>query len=153
MANITTQKLGGTANYQVNGPIRYEVDIKTAVDGGLTSGDNIEVITLEAGTLLRAVDAEITEALVLGASNQIDFGTTEADPDEYVDAQTDTAVGRFTGYVAGNGGIDTVLAADTTFYIQVAGDGITSGKIAVLIDAVAPAKSAKPLATKTNYPN
>lgn len=131
MADITNQKKGsGVTAGGKDHPrtVRGVVDIAAAVADGLTAGDNVELMDLNAGDILLAVDAKITEALVLGASNSIDIGTTEADPDEYVDNQSDTAVGVFTAYVAGSLGPSRVTA-DATIYCEINGAAVTSGKI------------------------
>lgn len=157
MANITTQKLGtGTGDVLSTGNsyitvIQEEIDIAKAVDDGLTSGDNITIMDLPKNTGMLYLDAVITEELSLGTSPQIDIGTTEADPDEYVDGQSDTSVGRFTSYV--DAGYPLVITSDSTLYMQVAGSAPASGKVAVTLILVTPTDEAAKLATHRSYPN
>lgn len=143
--DITNQSLGGTGDALARGTLNVgqyvvEVDLGRAAadDSDYVAGDTLRVkaMDLPAGTILLAVDAEISEALP--ASSTTNIGTTAGDPDEYVDAQTDTAVGRFTGYVAG-ATATAVIAADAVLYVQVANAGaISTGKIKVTVVAASP---------------
>lgn len=156
MADITNQRLGTGATMGLgHGRVEvltHVVDIQKAVADGLTTGDYVEILTLEAGTILLSMDAEITTALSLGTNNTIDIGSTVADPDEYIDASTTTAVGRFGAYVAACV-VPVVLTTDTVMYCEVNGDTLASGKIATTWVVVRPAKNAVGLAkapTATN---
>lgn len=132
MADITNQKQGsgvtsgGLSNVRT---IEGVIDVTKAVADGFVTGDNIELMDFNAGDILLAVDARIIEALVISGSPTTDIGTTVGDPDEYVDAQTNTAVGAYTSYVAAS--IATArIATDLTLYCELNGTLVTSGKIA-----------------------
>lgn len=154
MADITNQKLGGSGtglSYVNAQRAAGVIDIAKAVRDGYTSGSSIELVTYEEGTIINAFDAVITETLVLGTSNTVDIGTAKADPDEYVDAQSTTAVGRFGAYVSNT--YPQVLTADTTFYLELNGSAVTSGKIAFTIEADRPAKYNVGIGSVRQYPN
>jgi len=69
-----------------------------AAANGYTASDTILLMSIPANTLLTHLDAQISATLAGVTSTSI--GTTAATPTEYVNAQTDTAVGRFTTYAS-----------------------------------------------------
>lgn len=71
------------------------VDIEQLYDDGYASTDTFKIFTIPANTLIMAVDAQITETLANVTSVSIGY---TASGTEYVSAETDTAVGRFTDY-------------------------------------------------------
>lgn len=167
MANNNDLQMGGSGDlYSVgNGEtvvLRKVFDIAEAIASadGLNSGDNIVIAALPSGTVFEWLDAEIVETLSIdsGASNLINIGSTVGDPDEYVDGQANTAVGRFTAYVAGHL-VTAVLTADTTLYLGVTGDKLSdgtadaTGKIAVTFKVTLPAKETLESAKHRTYTN
>lgn len=163
MSVVTNQKLGGTGTVMGIGdgsairPYRVVLDIAEAVatesaaGGSFVAGDQIDIMTIPDGAYFAGIDAEITEALVLGSANGIDIGTTTADPDEYVDAQTDTAVGRFSSYVSA-AVTPAINVGEKTLTMEVNGDGITSGKVAVTVWLGFPVTTNKERAAPREYP-
>ena len=86
MGDITNQKKGsGTTSGGVGRPVtvRGVLDLTDAVADGFVVTDNIEMMDLNDGDILLAVDARIIEALVITGSPTTDIGTTVGDPDEY----------------------------------------------------------------------
>ncbi len=154
---VTNQKSGSTGNYfGLNKPMQFVIDLgKAAADtvNAYSTGDTLlcEVVDLPADIQIKDLHAEIVEALP--ASSTTNIGTTSADPDEYVDGQTDVAVGQFTGYVAVT--YPEIITTAKTLYVQVANAGaITSGKIAVMVDADIPLSAVPERATyRDDYPN
>ena len=136
MTDITNQKLGGTGtNLGLgNGAIRsYTVvlDIAQAVADGFTSGDNIQIMTLPAGSVFFGLQAEILTALVMGATPLTDIGTTDGDPDEYIDGQTKITTGVYTDTSAAL--TTAAIASELTLVCELNGGTMTSGKIAVTV--------------------
>ena len=142
-ANTTDMGLSNDSLLVARGVIDIAKEVADAIAAGttFTAGSQIDLISLELGTTILHFDAVIVEALSLGANNAIDIGFTTADPDEYVDAQTTTAVGRFGSYVSVTR--PELLVADSTITVEVNGDTIATGKIAWSCVAVAPAKGAR----------
>lgn len=102
MATVTrySQGLGSTKAVGENLIKTYQVVIDAAklyADGQVAT-DSFELIPMPANSLLLWADAQIQTTLANVTS--VSVGTTAATPTEYVNAQTDTAVGRFTAYVA-----------------------------------------------------
>ena len=149
-SDANTIDIGGYTNNVVTKS--FEIDIADAVANGLTSTDQISFAFFPEGTILLGVDAEITEALVLGATNSIKIGTTSGEPVEFVNAQTDTAVGRFSAYASGATST-TLYTTDTTFYCEVTGAGVTSGKIKVTATVIAPGGELPGIAKSKVYTN
>ncbi len=157
MANVTVtnQLKGGTGTTAYQTPITGVVDIAKAVadSSAYVSGDKliVDIVTLPAGTILKATDFEIVEAIT--ASTTTDIGYDSAtDPDNLVDAQTDVAVGRYTTYTAGNA-TTAVLTAESTIKAAFSNAGVLdSGKVAYTIATEAPANTAPELAGyRTDY--
>jgi len=153
MANIDTY-LQGT-DFQRTSTNIYSgvIDLAKLDAAGFASGDVFRLVPFEAGSMFKNFDAEITTALV-GVTNT-DFGNTIAsatDPDDYIDAQTDSAVGTFTTVAAGATAV-TLLASDG----YIAGSFVTSasitGKIAWSVEITPPAKLAVPRAEPKTYTN
>jgi hypothetical protein len=136
MTDITNQKLGGTGTNTAigDGAVRAYttvVDIAEAVADGLTSGDNIQLMTLPAGSVFFGLQAENLTALVMGATPLIDIGTTDADPDEYIDGQTKITTGVLTDTAAAL--TTAAIATELTLVMELNGGTLTSGKIAVTV--------------------
>ena len=157
MTDITNQGSAGTGTDVTLGDnaivsLTKVVDVAQAVADGFTAGDSIHLFNRPAGGLFWALDARITEALVLGTSQSTDIGLTESDPDDYVDAQTDTAVGAFTTYAAASLALARIASEDSV-YMSFAGSAITSGKVAVTMFISAPVQTNIEAAKPRVYPN
>jgi hypothetical protein len=156
MATYSSQKYGGTSTLGTAAEYAkvYEMvfDIKKAVADGYASGDSAVLMTLPAGFILLALDAVITETLVISGGNTVDIGTDVSDPDDYVDAQSTTAVGRFGAYV-GACVVPVVITTASTLYIEINASTITSGKIALTVVGVDPASGNVPRARPKVYTN
>ena len=158
MADVTTFKLGGANGDELAfghdsvRTFRHVIDIEKAIEAGYTVGSSYAIMTLPKNTIVFAVDAVITQAIVSTGTLNTDIGTTKADPDEYVDAQTDASVGRFTSYVAA-ATAPHVMTADATLYAEFNATTLTSGKVAVTVVATTPASQDKELARTRTYPN
>ncbi len=159
MAIETNQKLGGTGTSMAIGnagairPYKIVVDIAKAVADGTfaAGGDQIDIMTLPDGSYFAGIDAEIVEVLVLGTSPTTDIGTTTADPDEYVDGQTDTAVGRFTAYVAASV-VPVIIVGEKTLTAEFGGSAPASGKVAVTVWLGVPVTTNFERASERIYP-
>lgn len=124
-------------------------------DTAYASLDVIRLVEFEEGTLFDWADIVITEALVNVTA--VDFGNTIAsatDPDDYVDNQTDTAVGRFTTYAAAHK-TKLVLTADGFIALRLTGTfaGAATGKLAWQVVLTPPTKLVKGRAEPRTYPN
>ncbi len=152
MTDITNQKLGGTGidlgtSYHPVPTFYKEIDIAAAIADGLVADDTIAVMTIPANAPVLYFNAAISEALTAGTTTNI--GTTYADPDEFIDAQTTVAVGQF-GAVAA-----TTLAASTserTLYAKIGGTP-AAGKIKIAVTTVLPAAATPAVAKPRSYPN
>lgn len=139
------------------------VDITKAMADGKTinTTDVLRLLPFEEGTRVMSVDAVITEALSLDASaGAVDFGNTIAsatDPDDYVDNQSTTAVGRFGAYASFTA--DTLLTADGYIALRLTGDKLSdgtadaTGKIAWTVKLLPPVKKALGRNTPKTYTN
>ena len=152
----TNQKLGGTEtalSIGVGGAIRpYEVvvDIEKALADLTAAGTTfvqgtdslqIPIMTLPVGTYFAGIDAEIVDTLVITGSPTTDLGFDASDPDDYIDAQSTTAIGRYT-MVATAPVTPVIITTARTIYIEFNGSTlITSGKVAVTIWAGMAAKA------------
>lgn len=116
------------------------IDAAKCYEDGGTASDVYQLFVVPANTLLIVGDAQITSTLANVTS--VDIGTTVGDPDEYVDAQTDTAVGRFTAYVASTpfstgAAYKQVVTSETKLYLKWGALGATSaGKVSVTIGLI-----------------
>lgn len=104
----------------------------------LTNGGQETVVTIPAGGSLLAINARITTAFDSGTTDTIDIGTTEADPDEYVDAQNAQVLGLLA--VVSGSVPDAVVAADTPILLEWngAGTAATVGAVEVYIEYFVP---------------
>jgi hypothetical protein len=158
MADVSKFKLGGAdGNVLAHGrscvkTFTTVIDIKKAVAEGLTAGDSYEIMTLPKGTTFVNLQAEILEALVLGSTPTTDIGTTKADPDEYVDAQTTITAGSIFTSTAGAKTI-APIASDLTLYAEFNGSGLVSGKVAVAVTLIHPTEETKEIAGPKVYKN
>lgn len=155
MADITTQKLGGTGTDMAlgNGAIReytMVIDVEQAVTDGFVAGENIQIMTLPAGSMFFGLQAEITEALVLGTTPIIDIGTTDADPDEYIDGVTTVTTGVMTDVTAALA--TASIATELELVCELNGSGVVSGKIAVTVWMGKPTIGNLEIASPREYP-
>jgi hypothetical protein len=158
MANIDTYLKGDKEDSRAVGELGIYTytgvaDLSELATAGFASGDVARLVELPNGAIVIAVDAEITEALVNVANT--DLGNTissSTDPDDYIDAQTNSAVGRFTTYTAAATST-AVLTADTHLALSFVTSGTPTGKVAWSITFIAPAKDAKGIAAHRTYPN
>lgn len=164
MANFDTLiqgTVGTDTNTYTQGKINSQVyagviDVgKLGADGVYASLDVIRLIPFETSAILEYFDAEITETLV--GVTAVDAGNTissSTDPDDYINNNTDTAVGRFTTYEAA-AVVTVVLSADGFIAVRLTGtfNSSSSGKIAWRVKITAPAKLAVERAEKREYPN
>ena len=132
MATYDVTGPGGT-----NRPGRYNPGIRTpylventidvsAVNGdsGTADGDILRVIDIPAETLIMYAGVEVLTALT--SSVTIDLGVTGADPDRYVDGDTNA-----TGYSTLTNTARLVQASTDTLDALLAGAASTAGKIRV----------------------
>jgi hypothetical protein len=135
MANVTTLAIGGTTNtsYGQTGleVIKHEIDIKEAVDAGLATTEYVVALNIPANTHLYVYQANVVNALSLGAGARIDIGDSGSATRFVNNATTLTA------------GTNLTLAAGQFFYgtantvrITVTGGTIASGKIRLVFGLV-----------------
>lgn len=158
MADVTNQKLGGTGTSTAVSAYPLKtfngvIDIAKGVsDNSYVKTEQFDLLTIPANATILHFDARITEALVLGTTGTTDIGTTAADPDEFVDAQTTTAVGNF-GAIAAT----TLAASDTerTLFAEFNNSGgtVDSGKIAYTVVMTVPAVETEEKARPRTYTN
>lgn len=121
---------------------RGVVDLaKVAAVSGAADGDVVLLVEFEEGTMFSDFDADIVE--VLTNVTNVDFGNTVAaatDPDDYINAQTTTAVGNYTMEAAAVTKLK--LTADGHIAMSFVTSAVTSmtGKIAWLVTLNKPAK-------------
>lgn len=155
MADVTNQALGGTTG-RLGGERRVlsgVIDLGQAVADGYASTDEILMFTLPAGCSWDKFDAVITEALT-GTVTATDIGYDSAsDPDNLINAQSDTAVGRFTTYEA-LCETGATLTSSTPFYCSFTYSGTpTAGKVAYRIEVLDAAANSLGLARSHEYTN
>ncbi len=131
------------------------IDLARLNGDGYASTDVIRLVPFKAGTNFAKFDAEITKALV--GITAVDAGNTissSTDPDDYIDNQSDTAVGRFTAYTAGSQA-SAILTADGYIAVRLTGtiDASTDGKIAWQVILTPASKDAAPRMEHRTYPN
>ncbi len=155
MANIDTFLQGNNEDQLAAGNYVPQVasgvvDLSDLATAGFANGDVARVLELPKGALILGTTAAITEALV-NVTNT-DFGNTiadAADPDDYVNAQTDSAVGLFTAYASGGAGV--TLTADCYLAFSFVTSGVPTGKVAWTISYLKPASTARELASHKTY--
>lgn len=162
MVNFTTYFQGGTGSIPALGDqtsfrcVKLVVDIKRLLTLSPTfaTGDIMKLFTIPAGAYFLGVDAAITQALVLGTSPAISIGTTSSAPTEYMSAQTDTAVGRFTSMQAACV-VPVVKTAAESVYIKITGGTIAgaTGQVAITYWYAEPASQVFPIAAPRTYTN
>ena len=160
MANYD-KYLKGTVGSQLSvgntGPTTYSgvIDLATLNAGGFATTDVIRLVPFLTGTQFESFEAVITETLVgitaTDAGNTISSAT---DPDDYIDNQSNTAVGRFTTYAA-PAQADAILTSAGFIAIRLTGtiDASTDGKIAWQVKLAPAAANAAPLMEPRIYPN
>lgn len=95
-----TRYLQGSGSNLATGEQRLQVfkavvDVEKLYDDGYAATDTFKIFNIPANTLILALDAQIVSTLANVTS--VSVGHT-ASGTEYVSAETDTAVGRFTDY-------------------------------------------------------
>ncbi len=156
MTIFTSQRVGGASgrfSHQA-GIISGVFDLAESVaDDSFASLDSMTLVNLPAGTLIESFDAEIVEALN-GTVTAVDMGTdTDTDPDNYINNNSDTAVGRFTTYEAASIAQVVIITA-TALYVRVTFSGTpTTGKIAWQVKIQEASKNALNIAKPHVYTN
>lgn len=128
MANVTTLAIGGTVNtaYGQTGLeiVKHEIDIAEAVSAGLATTDYVVAINIPANTHLYVYQANVVDALSLGAGARIDIGDS-ADDDRFVTNATTLTAGTNLTLAAGQFFYGTA----NTIRVKVTGGTIASGKL------------------------
>ena len=160
MANFD-KYLKGTAGSKLSvgntGETTYSgvIDLSRLNADGFSTTDVIRLVPFNAGTQFEGFDAVITETLVgITATDAGNTISSSTDPDDYIDNQSDTAVGRFTT-VAAPAQADAILTADGFIAIRLTGtiNAATAGKIAWQVSLAPAATDAAPRMEPRTYPN
>lgn len=160
MVNFTTLFQGGTGSIPGIGDATTVRSVKLVVDVArilqlsptFATGDIMKLFTIPAGAYFIGMDAAIVTALSLGTSPAISIGTTSSAPTEYMSAQTDIAVGRFTTMQAACV-VPLVKTAAESVYIKITGGTIASGQIAISYWYLEPASQDFAIAAPKVYTN
>ena len=129
MATYNVTGVGGTTGHPSNGRTPYLVENTidvSAVNGdtGTADGDIIQCVDIPAETLIMHAGVEVITAL--SSSATIDVGVTGADPDRYVDGDTNA-----TGYSTLTTTARLIQATADTLDCLIAGAASSAGKIRV----------------------
>lgn len=160
MTNYTNIFQGGTGSIPALGDATSVRCIKMVVDvarilqlnSSFTGGDIQKLFTLPEGSYFLGIDSEIVTALSLGTSPAISIGTTSSAPTEYLSAQTNITVGRFTSYQAASV-VPVILTAAQSIYIKIAGGTLATGQVAITVWYLEPANQNFAIAAYRVYPN
>ena len=129
MATYNVTGVGGTTGHPSNGRTPYMVENTIDVsavngDAGLDDGGILQCIDIPAETLIMHAGVEVLTALTSSAT--IDVGVTGADPDRYVDGDTNA-----TGYSTLTATARLIQASADTLDCLIAGAAAAAGKIRV----------------------
>ena len=129
MATYNVTGAGGTAGHPSNGRTPYLVENTIDVsavngDSGTADGDILQCLDIPAETLIMEAGVEVITAL--SGSATIDLGVTGADPDRYVDGDTNA-----TGFSTLTATARQIVASADTLDALIAGAASSVGKIRV----------------------
>ena len=129
MATYNVTAAGGTTGHPANGRTPYLVENTIDVsavngDSGTADGDILQCLDIPAETLIMEAGVEVITAL--SSSATIDLGVTGADPDRYVDGDTNA-----TGFSTLTATARQIVASADTLDALIAGAASSVGKIRV----------------------
>ena len=129
MATYDRTGAGGTTGHPSNGRTPYLVENTIDISAinsssGTADGDIVQALDIPAETLIMEAGVEVITAL--SGSATIDLGVTGADPDRYVDGDTNA-----TGYATLTATARVVVASADTLDILTAGADSSAGKVRV----------------------
>ena len=129
MATYDRTGKGGTTGHPANGRTPYLVENTIDVSAvnssaGTTNGDILQALDIPAETLIMEAGVEVITAL--SGSATIDLGVTGADPDRYVDGDTNA-----TGFSTLTATARQIVASADTLDALIAGAASSAGKIRV----------------------
>ena len=129
MATYNVTAAGGTTGHPANGRTPYLVENTIDVsavngDSGTADGDILQCLDIPAETLIMEAGVEVITAL--SSSATIDLGVTGADPDRYVDGDTNA-----TGFSTLTNTARMISASADTLDALIAGAASSAGKIRV----------------------
>ena len=129
MATYNVTAAGGTTGHPANGRTPYLVENTIDVsavngDSGTADGDILQCLDIPAETLIMEAGVEVITAL--SSSATIDLGVTGADPDRYVDGDTNA-----TGFSTLTATARVIVSSADTLDAKIAGAASSAGKIRV----------------------
>ena len=129
MATYDRTGKGGTTGHPANGRTPYLVENTIDISAinsssGTADGDIVQALDIPAETLIMEAGVEVITAL--SSSATIDLGVTGADPDRYVDGDTNA-----TGFSTLTNTARMISASADTLDALIAGAASSAGKIRV----------------------
>ena len=129
MATYDLTAAGGTTGHPSNGRTPYLVENTIDIsainsNSGTADGDIVQALDIPAETLIMEAGVEVITAL--SGSATIDLGVTGADPDRYVDGDTNA-----TGFSTLTATARQIVASADTLDALIAGAASSVGKIRV----------------------
>ena len=129
MATFDKTGKGGTTGHPANGRTPYLVENTIDIsainsNSGTADGDIVQALDIPAETLIMEAGVEVITAL--SGSATIDLGVTGADPDRYVDGDTNA-----TGFSTLTNTARMISASADTLDALIAGAASSAGKIRV----------------------
>jgi len=129
MATYDRTGKGGTTGHPANGRTPYLVENTIDISAinsssGTADGDIVQALDIPAETLIMEAGVEVITAL--SGSATIDLGVTGADPDRYVDGDTNA-----TGFSTLTNTARMISASADTLDALIAGAASSAGKIRV----------------------
>ena len=129
MATYDRTGKGGTTGHPANGRTPYLVENTIDISAinsssGTADGDIVQALDIPAETLIMEAGVEVITAL--SSSAPIDLGVTGADPDRYVDGDTNA-----TGFSTLTATARQIVASADTLDALIAGAASSVGKIRV----------------------
>ena len=129
MATYNRTGAGGTTGHPANGRTPYLVENTIDISAinsssGTADGDIVQALDIPAETLIMEAGVEVITAL--SSSATIDLGVTGADPDRYVDGDTNA-----TGFSTLTNTARMISASADTLDALIAGAASSAGKIRV----------------------
>ena len=129
MATYDRTGKGGTTGHPANGRTPYLVENTIDISAinsssGTADGDIVQALDIPAETLIMEAGVEVITAL--SSSATIDLGVTGADPDRYVDGDTNA-----TGFSTLTATARVIVSSADTLDALIAGAASSVGKIRV----------------------
>ena len=129
MATYDRTGKGGTTGHPANGRTPYLVENTIDIsainsNSGTADGDIVQALDIPAETLIMEAGVEVITAL--SSSATIDLGVTGADPDRYVDGDTNA-----TGFSTLTATARVIVSSADTLDALIAGAASSAGKIRV----------------------